>query len=151
MTLILSVSDPEALLEWAAARVGGTPDIWGPTAEPLGILDAETGRVRAVMVVNGFFSDAAMVHFASDGTKSWATRNILGGLFGYMFVFKRLARVIGLTPATNVPALKMVLMMGFRIEGTVRRSADSADVDVMTTMFAAQCPWIVPAEGEDNG
>lgn len=151
MTLILSVSSPDELLKWAAARVGGHPEMWGKEAEPMGVLDKETGRVRAVMVVNGFIGDAATAHFASDGTRSWATRNILGGLFGYMFVYKNLNRIIGLTPADNVKMLKMILTLGFQIEGTVRRNESGTEIDVMTTMFKAQCPWIVAEKGEDHG
>lgn len=151
---MLSITNQPALLDWAAVRVGGQPGMWGKDAEAMGVLERATGKVRAVMVINGFFADAAMVHFASDGTKSWATRNILGGLFGYMFIYKRLARVIGMTPATNVAALKMILMMGFRIEGQMRASAAGGDHDIVSTMFAAECRWILPdadREGEDHG
>ncbi len=146
---MLTVSDQPALQAWAARRVGGEPGLWGATAEAMGVIERDTGRVRAVMVINGFFADAAMVHFASDGTKSWATRNILGGLFGYMFHYKRLSRVIGLTPSTNVAALKMILMMGFRIEGQMRQSASGEGHDIVSTMFSEQCRWLDRDEVEE--
>jgi hypothetical protein len=71
-----------------------------------------------------------------------------------MFEYKKLARVIGITPATNVPALKMLLMLGFRIEGTLRAKCESGGgQDVLSTMFSEECPWLarVQVEGSDHG
>jgi hypothetical protein len=139
--MILSATDQPTLLQWAALRCAGPDFQFSQNAEALGVLDEETGRVIAVMVVDGAFYDAALVHFASDGSKIWCSHRILAGLFGYLFVYKRLARVIGMTPADNVAALKMVMMMGFQIEGRMR-STISGEADIVSMMFAEECRWI---------
>jgi len=141
MSLFLTVSEQETLIAWAVSKVGCEPDTFGPSAEAVGVLDVGTGRIRAVMILNGFIGDAAVLHFATDGTMGWATRDIVTKLFGYIFTFKGLARVIGLTPCDNAPALKLAFKLGFQIEGRMRRNA-TGDADIMTSMFAEECHWL---------
>lgn len=153
MTLILTVSDQETLLAWAAANVGCPEDHWGSGAEAMGCVEKDTGKIRAVFVLNGFLGDAAVLHIATDGSRGWATRNILGGYFGYMFIFKRLNRVIGFTPEANVAALTLALKIGFRIEGRIRATPEG-ESEIITSMFASQCDWIMQDQQErqaENG
>lgn len=148
MGLMLTVTEQPVLLEWARRRAGATS--WGPRAEAMGAVDAETGRIVAVMVISGYLDDAAVIHFASDGRKSWATPSIIKGMLGYLFVFKGLNRVVGFTPADNPSMLRLILGLGFQIEGRVRRSPDGAEQDIMTSMFASECAWIKDKE-PDHG
>lgn len=145
--MILTVSQQDKLLRWAAVRCNDGGADWNPGSEAMGVVDEQTGKIRAVMVLNGFIEDFASVHFASDGGKSWASRPILAGLFGYLFVFKKLNRVISITDSTNVLVLKLWIALGFRIEGQIRKSQDGQKQSTIATMFASECRWILP-EGE---
>jgi hypothetical protein len=147
--LILTVTDQETLLEWAASRVGGGENahFWGIHSEALGCVDAETGKIRAVLVVNGFIGRAAVIHIASDGTRSWATRDILGGMFGYVFFYKNLQRIIGVTPEDNHPALSLALKLGFKLEGRLRGHGDDTG-DILTSMWRTECEWLHDPEPE---
>lgn len=149
MGLILTISEQPVLLEWARSRAGATA--WAKDAEAMGVVEDDTGRIVAVMVISGRLDDAAVIHFASDGKRAWASRRIVRGLLGYLFVFKRLPRVVGFTPADNPDMLRMILGLGFRIEGRVRRSPDGADQDIMTSMFASECRWLEETKGQQDG
>lgn len=150
--LILTTSSQETLLRWAAPRVE-LEGPWEAGSEAMGAVEAETGKIVAVMVVNGFLGDCAVVHFASDGRRAWGNRAIIKGWFGYLFLFKGLRQVVGFTPAGNAPMLKMLLQAGFRFEGRIRRSPDGTRQDIITSMFASECPWLKeegePVDGEE--
>lgn len=146
---ILTVSDQPKLLAWAARRCEN-PGGWSPGAEAIGAVEAATGKICAVMVVDGRIGDAALIHFATDGGRSWGvSRQIVSGFFAYLFEFKRLPQVIGMTPHRNTAMLKMLLQAGFQIEGRVRRSQDGTEQDIVTSMFPGDCPWL-RGEGEDS-
>ena len=142
--LILSRTQQDVQLAWAAARCNDDGADWNPGSEALAVVDSDTGKIRAVMVINGFIEDFASVHFASDGGKTWASRYILAGLFGYLFVFKGLNRVISITDSTNTSVLKLWIALGFRIEGQIRKSQDGRKQSTVATMFASECRWISP-------
>lgn len=147
--VILTVSEQPILLEWARKRCGAERP-WTADAEAMGAVESETGKIRAVMVVNGFMGDTAMVHFATDQAKTWGLkREIIAGFLGYLFIFKKLNRVFGFTPADNAPMLKLLTQLGFQFEARVRRSQDGREQDIMTSMFAAECRWI--QQGDHHG
>lgn len=143
--LILTKAQQDVLLAWAAPRVQ-LEGKWPPESEALAAVEADTGKIQAVMVVNGFMEDSAMIHFATDGRRAWANRKIVSGFFAYLFLYKRLPRVIGFTPADNVSMLKMLLQLGFFVEGRVRKSSDGRQQSIMTSMFADECRWLEPQE-----
>lgn len=146
--LRLTVEPQYALLEWARARCGVTASTWPPGSEAVGVMDGDT--LRAVMVVNAVCGGACKVHFASDHTRRWATRNILGGLYGYVFLVKRLTRVQLDIPASRRPALVAAIKMGFRFEGVSRAAAVSGEDTITMAMLAGECPWITGKEQDDG-
>lgn len=144
MTLALTFEDQEGLLAWAAPRL----DLprWPDGAKGLGVYEAETGDIRAVMVMVQTYSTSCDLHFATDGSRRWATRNILGGLFGYVFVLRGVPQVNITVEPDNVPALVMNLKLGFQIEARMRGiMSDGGDAIVMS-MRATDCPWIKDKE-----
>jgi RimJ/RimL family protein N-acetyltransferase len=140
---MLTITEQAKLLAWAAARSGFEGQAWPDDSRAVGCVDASTGKIAAVMVVNGFTADHAIVHFSTDGGKLWAnSRRIIRGFMAYLFVALSLPQAVCMTPSDNTPMLKMLLQLGFSIEGRIRRSPDGSKQDIVTSMFAAECLWL---------
>ena len=139
--LILTISQQETQLAWAAARVG-MDGPWTNDARAMAAVDSGTGKISAVLIANSFVDDTAVVHFASDGARAFGSRDIITGWFAYLFEFLKLRQVIGFTPSENRLMLKLLLQAGFHIEGRIRRSPDGSQQDIITSMFASECPWL---------
>ena len=138
--LYLTKEPQYRLLDWSRSRCGVRAPTWSPESEAVGVMDGD--RLRAVVVFNAFQGDACMAHIASDHTQRWATRNILGGLFGYAFIFKRMRRLMVSIPACNRAALIVAIKLGFQFEGLMRQAGDDGDDLVCLSMLAHECPWI---------
>lgn len=147
--MILTVSQQDVQLAWAARRLQMNGP-WTDDSEAMAAVDAQTGKIIAVMVVNGFMDDTAVVHFVSDGARAFGSRDIITGWFSYLFMFKKIRQITGFTPSTNRQMLKMLLQAGFQIEGRIRRSPDGAQQDIITSMFASECPWLKEKDLEDG-
>ena len=147
MTLYLSNEDPTTLLEWAQEKIGfaGT---WPNGARALGVLDDKTGAIRAVLVTVHTYTGIIDAHIASDGSRKWATRNILGGLFGYMFIYHKARRVQVVIDPENTNSVFMVHKMGFVFEGRVAASLDNGKDGMILGMTPDQCKWI---KGKKDG
>lgn len=150
MSLMLTVTDQEKMLRWSALRCNDGGADWPGDSEAMGVVETDSGRIVAVMVLNGFMQDMAMVHFASDGGRRWASRSILGGLFGYVFIFKGIGKLVTMTDSTNIPVQKLWLGLGFQIEGTIRKSRDGGNRTILATMFREECDWITEGN-KDHG
>lgn len=137
--LILTDEPQYSLLEWARSRCGVVAPKWSPDAEALGVLDGDA--LRAVIVFNAFYGDACCAHIASDHTRRWATRNILGGIFGYAFHYRRMNRLTAMIPAQNRNAILMAVKLGFQFEGRMRDAAVNGDDAVMLSMLKDECIW----------
>jgi len=143
MSLYLSNENQEALLEWARDRIG-FPGTWPVGARALGVLDADADdRVRATLVTVQTYEGIIDAHLASDGSRRWATRNILGGFFGYMFFFREARRVQTVIDPENTDSVFMVYKMGFTFEGRVAASLDNGKDGVLLGMTPESCKWIV--------
>lgn len=138
MTLTLTQDPQYQLLDWARPRCG-CPGLWPKESEAIGVMDGD--QLRAVMVLNAFYDEGCTVHFASDHTRRWATRNVLGGLFGYIFEYRRLGRAQLVIPATNRRAMVAGIKLGFVPEGRMRGGATGGDDAIVMSMLAHECPW----------
>lgn len=139
--LRLTKADPYGMLAWAARKLG-LDTTWPPESEPLGVVAGD--ELRAVLVYNAFYGDQAQMHIASGHTRRWATRNILGGIFGYAFHFKRLNRLNCEIEETNLPAIITALKCGFKIEGVKRAGGSFTGANaVCFGMLAHECRWTV--------
>jgi hypothetical protein len=142
MTLI---TEPQGdLLEWAAQRMpeddgGAFP--WNAGA--LGVEDHFTKERHAVFVFVETYRGIIDIHVASDDSKKWLNRNVLGGVFGYVFLVRRGFRAQAVIPCcAPKPHFSMMLSLGFRPEGTIK-SGIARDMDgVMFGMAIEDCPWI---------
>lgn len=138
--LRLTVEPQYPLLEWARTRCGVSGPTWSPESEAVGVLD--NGELRAVVVYNDFRGDACAMHIASDHTRQWATRNILGGLFGYAFIYKRMNRAVAVVPAANRNAILTAVKLGFQFEGRLRAAAVDGSDAVLLSMLRDECLWL---------
>lgn len=141
MTLALTFEDQDALKAWAAPRCDLSA-AWPEGAEAVGVYDAETGRLRAVMVIVQTYATTCDLHFASDGSRSWATRNILGGLFGYVFLVRKVPRAHAIVGVGNTVCQVMNIKLGFEVEARLRGAMEYDEDGILFTMHRDRCPWI---------
>lgn len=148
--LILTDEPQYSLLEWARSRCGVVAPKWSPDAEALGVLHGDD--LRAVIVFNAFDGDSCCAHIASDHTRRWATRNILGGIFGYAFHYRRMNRLSAVIPAGNRNAILMAVKLGFQFEGRLRAAAVDGSDAVLLSMLKDECIWLraAPASSEEG-
>ncbi len=155
MKHIVTVDDQEKLMRWAAHKVDLVNGGWGEGAEAVGVAESATGKIVAVMVLNGFMDRMSFAHFATDGGRTWATPDVIRRVLGYPFLYKKLRRVVTFTPSDNVQMISMMLRLGFSMEGRVRQSPDGPEQDIMMSMFASECHWLdrhhSSGEGSSHG
>ena len=146
-TLYLNNEDQEAMLAWAGMRAH-LDGPWPEHAKALGVYEAETGKLRAVLVTVETYSGIIDCHFASDGSKTWATRNILRGLFGYVFKVRKAHRIQTVSPASNRAILRVDLALGWQCEGTARDAMGPGQDGVIFGMTPETCIWL---KDDDHG
>jgi hypothetical protein len=132
----VSVADEDDLL-WAAALL----HVEWPEGST-GLVIRQGDKTKAVIVYNCFFDNATCsAHIASDSGKTWATRNILYGMFAYPFLQLGLRRVTLPIAAKNVSAQVLALKLGFKPEGFLRHARIDDD-EIVYGMIREECPWI---------
>ena len=146
--LHLTQSPQYDLLEWARTRCGVRDPVWPDGSDAIGVMEGD--NIRAVMVLNHFCGTGCTVHFASDHTRTWATRNILGGLLGYAFLYRRMDRLQLVIPVSNRRALVAGIKLGFAPEGRARGMGfDGEDIIVMS-MLRTECQWLSAEDRKDQ-
>lgn len=141
MTACLTMEPQADLLAWAGERVGAE-DGWTDDAVALGVIEHDTRRIRAVMVMNLRQADTAAIHFASDGSKAWMTRPVWRGLFAWLFDFCGLARVTATVERHNMEMQIRLLRLGFAFEGHLRGGARGGEDGIVFGMLRDECPWL---------
>lgn len=141
MPLYLSNEDPDRFLAWAQKKIG-FPGTWPQGARALAALDGDTDAIRAVLVTVQTYDGIIDAHIASDGKRTWATRNILGGFFGYLFLVRGARRVQIIQDPENTDAVMMSVKLGFAFEGRAAAALDNGKDGVILSMTPDQCKWI---------
>lgn len=145
----LTVQDQYLLLGWAAKRIG--TDKFPEESEAIGVIKSdEEPEPRAVIIINALYERQCSMHIASDRKARWASSNILGGIFGYVFLVKKIDRVNAIIAQDNMDAQIMALKLGFRFEGNLRRGGLNGTDAILLSMTADQCRWIEQKE-QSNG
>jgi len=147
MPLILSMEDQTTLKAWAAPRCDCN-GAWPAHSIAMGVVDSETGAIRAVWVIVHTYQTHCDVHMASDGTRGWVSRNTLGGLWGYVFYILKVEQAQGIVGAGNTQALCSALKMGWEIETRLRNVMDDGGDGVMIIMHRDRCKWIQDQESD---
>lgn len=129
--------DSASMIEWAKARIGVSS--FRSDARAIGI-EGDKG-LRAVVVYDGFSDTDCNMHIASDGSRTFLTREALVCWFSYPFIQLKLRRVTGLVPAKNETALKFDVGIGFEYEGLCRHALKDDDL-IILGMIREKCRWI---------
>lgn len=135
------VTEPQdGLLAWARERLGG--EGWPHDAVALGIYDDTIEDVRAVAVICRFDNRNAYFHFATDGSKKWATPGTIRGLFGIVFQHFRLRRITAFPPPHRIEAQITALRLGFEFEARMSSILPDGEDAILMRMSAENCRWI---------
>lgn len=134
----LTYENPETLLAWAS-KVMREDNVWSDDSRPIGVLD--DGRLCGVIVYNDFTEAACSAHIATDGTRAWATRSTLAGIFAFPFIQLRKRRITAPIPASNTAAVVNAVKLGFRFEGRLLHSLPDDD-QIILGMIREECPWL---------
>lgn len=146
LKLIFHLQD--RLLAWAAPRCG--TEEWPSDSVALGVIDAEAGRICAVIVINARYGHMCSMHIASDGGRAWASRAILREIFTYAFHTLQHSRVNAVVAERDTAVLTMALKLGFVPEGRPRSGAADGSDAILLGMLAQECPWL-DHEGAPHG
>ncbi len=139
--LQLTHENPYDLLSWAAKKLG-LPQTWPADSVPIGIL--RDGELIGVWVYNLFHDTQASVHLATDHTRTWASRAVMGALFTYGFEYRRLTRLNAVIPESNKRALVAAAKLGFTPEGRMRCGDTNGRDAILFAMLAHECRWLKP-------
>lgn len=145
----LTDKHPEQLLAWAARKLGTNG--WSDDAMPFGVVEDRPGLrplVRAVIVINCRFGASCRMHIATDGSRRWATRDVLIRLSAFIHLGLGARRVETIIAARNLPAQIAALKVGFQVEGRTRCSADDGTDGIVLAILAEENPWL---KGDDDG
>lgn len=150
MTLVLTEQPQYTLLQWAAEKLRLPTGMWVPESKAIGVLDSDTGAIRAVMVLTRFTGEGLEASFVSDGTKRWSTRSILTQLITapyFLFPCDRIwVRVSAQDRDTQVLALRIGLDFVARMPGAMPSGEDA----VLFTMTRESQPLVRQPEGEKS-
>jgi len=150
LSLFLANEHQDELLDWAFQRIDMN-GFWPVGARALGVYDEAKGdAIRAVLVTVETYRGVIDAHFASDGSRTWATRNILGGIFGYLFFVRGAHRVQTLVSPENDKTIIMNYKLGFKFEASLDGAMDDGGPGVLMSMSPQSCKWLKGKEA-DNG
>lgn len=139
--LRLSVENQYQLLDWARTKLLMRGEMWSADAEAMAVMDGDV--IRAVVVINEKRADGSCnMHIASDHTRLWATRNILGGIFAYVFEYKRMRRAVAAIPEGNIKAQINAIKLGFEFEARLRGAAEDGKDMILLAMHRGECEWL---------
>lgn len=125
-------------LAWAAQRLA--LKAWPSETKGLAIRAGDT--LRAVTAYNHFYDGkTCSIHIATDGSRQWATRGMLYGIFAYPFEQCGLRRVTAPISSANKASLILVVKLGFQFEGRLLNACKDGD-QVIMGMLREDCSWI---------
>jgi RimJ/RimL family protein N-acetyltransferase len=148
----LTVADQEKMLTWAAKMLGTTG--WSADSTAFGIVEPREGQrplLRGVVIANAFFNKSCRIHIASDGSRKWATRDVLTRLSAFLHLQHGVNRIATVIATKNLPAQIAALKIGFQIEGRERSGADDGTDGIRFSMLRDENPWLNDEEAESHG
>jgi hypothetical protein len=141
MPLQFTTEEQDTLLAWAAPRCGMPGCVFPPSAHALGVV-SKAGDILAVGVYIPLFTGGVECHFASSGTKRWATRDGLRALFAYPFLLMGADRITAVVAADDISTLAPCIKSGWQIEARIRNAMPSGSDGIALSMTKGQCDWL---------
>ena len=138
--LRLSIADQDRYKDWAAARCRMGDAKFHEQAYAVACLDDDR-EIRAVAVFYETYDGHYDVHFASDGSRRWATKNILRGMYAFGFVTLQADVLWTTTGASDIPCLVADIKCGWQIEGRVRQTMPDGSDGILMSMRVGDCVY----------
>lgn len=124
------------VVEFVAARIG---QVRGPcTAVGL----EKDGRIVAGAIYERCNGHNVFFHGASDGSKTWASRQFLRALSAHAFHTLGVPRMTTVVAASNAEALAFDAKFGFREEGRLAQAAHDGSDAIYLVMWREECKWL---------
>lgn len=100
------------------------------------------GEIVGGVLYEGFRWPDINMHIATDGTKRWANRRFIFACFDYPFNQLKCYRVTAVVCISNSNAVKLVLKLGFKLEGRLRKAFPSGEDALLFGMLKEECRWL---------
>ena len=126
----------ENVSRWVCQRTGGTFDGLGTS---IGM--HVDGSIVCGVLYDNFNGRSICMHVASDGSKSWLTREFLRICFDYPFNQLKANVIIGLVDSENLAARQFDEHLGFKLEHSVPNAGPKGDL-LLYSMTPAQCRFL---------
>lgn len=114
----------QGVVEWVAKRTNE----FGNFGAAQGIGWLREGKIIAGTVYADWNGPNVMGHIASDGSKTWLTREFLAVMFDYPFVQLKVNRITATIGSGNVASRRFVAHLGFGLETTLKGAHPSGDL-----------------------
>lgn len=127
------------------------------TVQPLDGWDNASMIVRlrgllpvAAIVYNHFWRPDIWMHVAAEKGSGWCTHDFIRHAFWYPFVELECGRVTGLLGARTHTHHKLMLHLGFTVEGRIREALPTGDDFIVYGMLRRECRWIKESYNEQT-
>jgi RimJ/RimL family protein N-acetyltransferase len=100
------------------------------------------GRLVASVIFDHYQPPSISGHIASDGSKSWCSRDFLRAIFYYPFRQLTCVRMTAPMSANNAAARRFVEKLGFVLEGTLRKAWPDGSDEVVYGLLKEDCKWL---------
>lgn len=125
------------VIEFVEERIGGK--VHGPCSA-VGM--EEDGRIIAGAIYERCNGHNVFFHGASDGSKRWASRELLRAAAEHAFVTLGVPRMTTMVAETNKDALRFDLKFGFREEARMKNAAHDGSDLIILVMWREDCRWL---------
>lgn len=127
----------EKLREWLCERI-----VYPYSDNMICIGNRIAGQLKGVVGYDHYNGASIMMHVAGD--KGWLTKQFLRVIFDYPFNVCKVNMVIGLTPASNLLAVRFNRHIGLTVRATLEDAGPGGDLLVMA-MSRKECKYLVPS------
>lgn len=128
----------QRVVDWAS-KANNYFDSYGFAAVGIGVERA--GEIVGAVVFNEYTGANINIHFASNGKKTWATREFLWFISHYAFCQAKVKRVSGFISESNKDAVRFAERFGCELEARLVDAADDGDV-LLFKMTKDKCKWL---------
>lgn len=131
------VTDAPRIGPWVCERTGGTYE--PSTSAAIGW--ERDGELVGAVLYDQFNGRSICMHVASDGSRSWLTREFLSAVFSYPFHQLGVNQIMGLVDSTNTDALAFDKALGFEVECEIADAGKTGNL-VILAMPKGKCRWL---------
>ncbi len=105
--------------------------------------------LKVGLVYNHYAWPNICIHVAARSKALWCHPKILYHIFAYPFFQLGCKRVTAPVRSSNDRSLKLVVALGYKYEGTLRRACPTGDDIVLYGMTVDECRWLNYEENDE--